>query len=92
MLQIYIISLENHIQNCKDALTDKNSKNLQSSAHDLKSLAYTVGANDPGQRAETIEAALMSGDETTAFNAAPQLILMIEDIIRVMKEMQQSDF
>ncbi len=86
MLNIFITSLEKHEATCRNALSNKDAKILQSCTHDLKSLCYTLDANEQGKRAENIEAALIKGHNEKAFQHTPALLDDIAQIIDIMKK------
>lgn len=88
MLDVYITSLETHAQASRQALEMLDAARLKAAAHDLKSLSYTLEANEEGDLAKEIEYAIIDGNTDAAFAKAPELIAFVERMLDAMKTYQ----
>lgn len=85
MLSVFIASFEKHYKTCDDAAKSQDVAALLSTVHDVKSLCYTLEANEAGALAEKMEDALKSGDCDGAFHDTPALLQKMGHILTVMK-------
>lgn len=86
MLDVYLTSFENHRQICETALRGAHSRDLQGSVHDLKSLCLTLGAQNEGSLAASIEDHLKAGRDQQAFDAMPALFNGLDHVTQVLRQ------
>ncbi len=85
MVSIYIKGLQAQKEACTDALNKQDAEALQNTAHDLKSLAYMIGATDFGETAENTEKNIIENNIDDAFTAAKPLPDFIDHAVSVME-------
>lgn len=86
MLDVFILSLEKHIKVCENAFTTQNTPELIGSIHDVKSLSYTLGANEEGDLAKSIEHSLHSEEIKSGYEKIPTMINNLKHIVSTLKE------
>ena len=90
LLDVYLMSLGQHIDSCKNAAETKDAEKLKGSAHDLKSLSYTLGAQDAGDIARDIEAAVIENRHDYALENTDKLLIAIQQLVRVLQDERAS--
>lgn len=90
LLDVYLMSLSQHIDSCKNAAETKDAEKLKGAAHDLKSLSYTLGAQDAGDIAKDIEAAVIENRHDYALENTDKLLIAIQHIVHVLQDERAS--
>ncbi len=85
MTETYILSFQEHLQECEEAKKEQNAQRLRYSAHDLKSISYTIEAQDLGALAEEIETNIIKKNEICAFDKVSGLRPLINQVIEIIK-------
>lgn len=86
LLDVYIMSLNQHLSTCQNADENKDAEALKNSVHDVKSLGYTLGAQELGETAEKIEACVIENKADEAFTLCPDLYTHIKQVYEVLKQ------
>ena len=84
ILSVYIASLQAHIEACLEAQSKQDVETLTAKTHDLKSLSYQLGAQEAGDIAARIEGAGKNKESLIAFDALPDLLKCVENIVSVL--------
>ncbi len=88
MLEIYMTSLKNHANVCREALSEKEKLgDLQASTHDLKSIFRTLGAQAQGDLAEKIETSIKEGTTEQLAEDTNILLKDIDETLALMEAM-----
>lgn len=80
---VYAAGMRKHIGLCEQAVADQDASGLQDSLHDVKSLAYMIGAEDLGLLAKTIEQNIIDKHQPEAMDMAPNLFPLMHQVIDV---------
>jgi HPt (histidine-containing phosphotransfer) domain-containing protein len=84
MMDVYVTSFENHIENCTKAIEEKDHAQLKAASHDLKSLCLILGAEETGSLAAGIGQSAASAEDS-AFEDTAELLQQVEQIVTVIK-------
>lgn len=86
LMDAYCTSLNERINDCEQALRDKNNTQLHEAAHDIKSISMAIGATDLGNIAALIEKNVKDGNPDAAFSDTGNMIDLMKNLKNIIEE------
>ena len=85
-IETFIDSFNKQMKSCKKAQDQYDSQLLKTSIHDIKSLAYTIGAQELGDLAKRIDENLSYNHHTEAFRDLPKIFPMSQNVLKILEK------
>ena len=88
MIDAFLTSIRQHREVCAQSVDRQDSAAFRASSHDLKSVCRTMGAEDIGTTAETIEKLIIDEKSEKAFPMSAPFVAELDKLIAYLDGIQ----